>query len=224
MAALSSNKPSPYVVVAGVDFSPFSQEAVREALRHAVSQPDGELHLVHVLREGEGGVTRSVRIKGQERLLEELPKHLRSFAFEAVRSLGGQVPSSRLGVHVRIGSPAVAIVQLCVDLGANLVVVGTHGGGKLENIVLGSVAQDLVRLARCPLLIARATDYDSLPASERALPPCAACIDARQASAGADWWCAVHGRAHVATHVYSSAHSVNWGSHDAEASVTGIDM
>lgn len=53
------------------------------------------------------------------------------------------------------GSPAAAITQLGADLGATLLVVGTHGRTGLAHGLLGSVAERILRRATVPVLVAR---------------------------------------------------------------------
>jgi len=61
----------------------------------------------------------------------------------------GPVP---VEVHVRDGLPAEEIVELAEDQGVDLIVVGTHGRRGLERLLMGSVAEQIVRKAPCPVL------------------------------------------------------------------------
>lgn len=56
---------------------------------------------------------------------------------------------------IRVGDPASEIVQYADEEGCDLVVVGTHGRGGIPRLVLGSVAERVVRLAQVPVLVAR---------------------------------------------------------------------
>ncbi len=53
---------------------------------------------------------------------------------------------------LRTGTPAEEIGQAATDEGADLIVVGTHGRTGLERLVIGSVAERVVRIAPCPVL------------------------------------------------------------------------
>jgi universal stress protein E len=53
------------------------------------------------------------------------------------------------------GSPAAVIAQHAADIGAELLVVGTHGRTGLSRLALGSVAERLVRLVPCSVLAVR---------------------------------------------------------------------
>src|SRR4051812_43398594 len=57
--------------------------------------------------------------------------------------------------EVRIGAPPTEIVAAAKDLRADLVCVGTHGRGGLARVILGSVAEMVVRQAPCPVLTVR---------------------------------------------------------------------
>jgi nucleotide-binding universal stress UspA family protein len=56
------------------------------------------------------------------------------------------------------GDPATAIVERATQGGYDLLVLGTHGRSGLAHAVLGSVAEKVVRRARCPVLTVRAPD------------------------------------------------------------------
>jgi nucleotide-binding universal stress UspA family protein len=52
-------------------------------------------------------------------------------------------------------SPASAIIDYAWESGADLIVMGTHGRGAFAQLLMGSVAEKVVRLARCPVLTVR---------------------------------------------------------------------
>ena len=54
------------------------------------------------------------------------------------------------------GIPQDAIVQEAHDWGADLIVLGTHGVGGFQHLVLGSVTEKVLRKASCPVLTVRA--------------------------------------------------------------------
>jgi nucleotide-binding universal stress UspA family protein len=53
---------------------------------------------------------------------------------------------------VQIGVPYQAIVETADRLGAELIVMGTHGRSGVSRFLAGSVAERVVRMARCPVL------------------------------------------------------------------------
>jgi nucleotide-binding universal stress UspA family protein len=58
-------------------------------------------------------------------------------------------------VEVAAGHPADTIVRLARERAADLIVMGTHGRTGLQHVLLGSVAEKVVRLAPCPVLTVR---------------------------------------------------------------------
>ena len=56
---------------------------------------------------------------------------------------------------VMFGIPARTIVEHARENGIDLIVMGTHGRGGIEHILMGSVAERVVRSAACPVLTVR---------------------------------------------------------------------
>jgi nucleotide-binding universal stress UspA family protein len=57
-------------------------------------------------------------------------------------------------------SPAYAIVDYAREHNIELIVMGTHGRGALAHLVMGSVAERVVRLASCPVLTVRHPEHE----------------------------------------------------------------
>ncbi len=77
---------------------------------------------------------------------EEALKALKEFAQSSV--------SSGLDVHtvVRCGAPAEEIIRYAQQEGADLIVIATHGRTGLRHMMMGSVAEKIVRLSSIPVL------------------------------------------------------------------------
>jgi nucleotide-binding universal stress UspA family protein len=58
-----------------------------------------------------------------------------------------------VSTHILIGRPDVEIVRFADERHADLIVMGTHGYGGVKRLLLGSVADHVVRQARCPVLV-----------------------------------------------------------------------
>ena len=185
----------PYLVVLGIDYSKESELALAEALAIAAAKRLGEVHAVHVV-DTPLGATSTPSDQPMVRLAAYLELGLSEFR---ERSGGaGQLPARVVG-HVRFEAPATEIAQLAADLEADLVVVGTHGRRGLARAVMGSVAETVVRLAPCPVLVARPKFIAPVP---RIQPPCPECVKARQESGGAAFWCEQHSERHGQRHTY----------------------
>ena len=63
-------------------------------------------------------------------------------------------------VTTRHGAPAVAIVEYATANHIDLIVVGTHGRGALGHLLMGSVAERVVRMAPCPVLAVRNPEHE----------------------------------------------------------------
>ena len=59
------------------------------------------------------------------------------------------------------GAPFQMIIDTARDKGVDLIVMGTHGRTGLTHILMGSVAERVVRLAPCPVLVTRGTTEEA---------------------------------------------------------------
>lgn len=91
----------------------------------------------------------------QEALHQNAEERLKEIAAEKVPK---EVPCQ---TRVSYGDPAQEIVRIAQEARADLIVIATHGLTGWRHLVFGSVAEKVVRLARCPVLTIRhGTDTD----------------------------------------------------------------
>lgn len=64
----------------------------------------------------------------------------------------GTVSALDVEVLVQDGRPSTRILEAAAALPADVIVIGTHGAGGFEHLVLGSVTEKVLRQARCPVL------------------------------------------------------------------------
>lgn len=62
-------------------------------------------------------------------------------------------PGVNVETRVLEGNPALEITKFAKDNGVDLIVVGTLGKSGIDRILLGSVAEKVVRIAPCPVLV-----------------------------------------------------------------------
>ena len=64
-------------------------------------------------------------------------------------------------------SPGPEIVRVAEENGCDLIVMGTHGRTGVKHLVLGSIAEKVVRLAECPVLTVSVKAYEHLKAATK---------------------------------------------------------
>jgi universal stress protein A len=140
-------------ILAPTDFSAHSEKAVRYACGLA-ERVGAELHLLHILSE--------ILPAGPDPLLMPVmpPEYYQENEQRASETLDRLLNpawgSPRSVVRaVRWGSPVEAIVAYAEDQKIDLIVIATHGRTGLSHVLLGSVAERIVREAPCPVLTIR---------------------------------------------------------------------
>ena len=183
-----------FVILTALQFDDTGDRALREAARIALKSENAELHIVHAAapslatdRSGE-----STSLSAQ---LSRAPSKLREFVDRSCAGTTLQVVA-----HVHVGLPHEVILQVASELRADMIVLGTHQRTGIGKLVLGSVAERVMREAYCPVLVATPKSY---PPSEVVEPPCPDCVTARTASGDARAWCERHSRDRLRPHVYS---------------------
>jgi nucleotide-binding universal stress UspA family protein len=176
--------PERFVVLAALD-GVLSDRVALVAARFAADIAGGELHLVHVIGTPPAGGTNTTAALAEGRArLEEA---------------GASAGRGRSVGHVATGSPPREILQVAAQLQADLILVGTHARTGVARLLLGSVAEEVVRRASCPVLVVREKDYHAGLAPEIE-PPCADCLAAQVASNGEKMWCVRHSQHHPHGH------------------------
>lgn len=197
----------PYVIIVGVDFSDIGDLAVQRAFELAAQQAHAEVHLVHVARSFgptmQIDLPQEVKTLSAEEASDELVRYTERKVeeFAAKHAADGCGGFARAVTHLRLESPAAEIAQLASDLEADIAIVGTHGRRGFSRVLLGSVAEAVVRLAPCPVLVVRAVRVTAtdVPTIE---PPCPRCVETRRETAGQELWCAQHRQRHGRRHTY----------------------
>ena len=138
------------------DFSDYSAAATKYACELAI-RFHAELHLLHAL-EIESTSTPNF-VMGLA-----LPSytHESQVAVEKAmtRVLDSQWPAERRVVRAIVeGSPKVEIIQYARQHGIDLIVLATHGRTGLPHVLMGSVAEAVVRTAPCPVLTVRSEGH-----------------------------------------------------------------
>jgi nucleotide-binding universal stress UspA family protein len=118
-----------------------NSRAAFETAARLARESHGTLYLVHVVRLPPSIVSESV-------LLDD-----RGRAHIALERLAAQLPASQSRVIiVRFGNPAREIAALAHRVGADLIVMGTHGRSMMARLFQGSIAEKVIGNAPCPVL------------------------------------------------------------------------
>jgi len=140
-------------IIAALDFSN-STDGVLEMAAGLAKAHGAALHLLHVL-EPEPTYTAygftPDEFPAIHAFQQEARKRAESKLVELVDKVKGEVPGAES--HLADGSPLQGILDLVKTLGADLVVLGAHGHGLVVSLLLGSVAEGMVRKATVPTLI-----------------------------------------------------------------------
>lgn len=151
---------NPQVVVA-YDFSPTAHAVLDRAVALVSRAPFHVLHFITVL-DAHGGIA---ALPHHGKVDIDYADKVRDLMMVAIAdAFGGSALEGKLHVfaHVRIGKPGDEILGLAQEIGADLILIGTHGHTGLTRLVMGSVAERVVREAGCPVLVARPKTYPDI--------------------------------------------------------------
>lgn len=130
------------------DFSENSAHALKFAC-HFAKQFDAELHILHVINNA------AILSPGIDGVIP--PDYYQKLTLHAGNELE-KLPGGRLkfkGTVVRStqeGIPFVEIVRYAKDNKIDMIIMGTHGRTGLMHLLIGSVAENVVRRSPCPVL------------------------------------------------------------------------
>ncbi|NPA62554.1 MAG: universal stress protein [Methanococci archaeon] len=137
-------------IVVPTDGSDVSLEAAKHAIAIA-KEFDSELYAIYVV-----DVSPFVGLpaEGSWELISELLKEEGKEALKKVKKLAEE---EGLTIHTEMleGVPATEIVEFAEKKKADLIVMGTTGKTGLERILLGSVAERVIKNAHCPVLVVK---------------------------------------------------------------------
>jgi nucleotide-binding universal stress UspA family protein len=138
-------------ILVPLDFSAASDPAL-EAARLLAARFEASLHLLHVLPE--------IHVDGgSEAFTAEAPEvrtlRLMNARDRLTHRITADLRPSRVTTEVIFGAPAETIAAYAADNHFDLIVMGTHGRTGMAHLFLGSVAERVVRTARCPVMTTR---------------------------------------------------------------------
>jgi universal stress protein A len=151
-------------ILVPMDFSDTAKKALQYAVPFAGAF-DAELVVVHVIQPlsvpPDVGYT-PPELTGSE-------QELRKSAQDALSKLCAKQLGARgrFQVQVRTGVPWHEVVTAAQETAADLIILATHGRTGLKHVLLGSVAESVVRYAPCPVLVVRERERDFITAPSK---------------------------------------------------------
>lgn len=169
-----SVQPAPYRVLAACDFTPLGSRVVIEAMRLCTAHPGAELHIVSVAADHARGLLlpgQAAQVMSNVEAQEFARQHV-ALLIDDYLAQGNRISLEHVAVYVVGGNPSERIVGLASGLDVDLIVLGTHSRHGLERVLLGSVAQEVLRRAPCGVFVIRPRDFldgEKLPEIQPAL-------------------------------------------------------
>ena len=156
-------------ILVATDFGEASDGALRYG-RELAERFGATLHVLHV---AENVAIATLGAETFAAVAPQLQEEIEANAHKALAEL--LIDSDHSGpvtrpVVMTASSPAFAIVDYARDHDINLIVLGTHGRGALEHLLMGSVAERVVRLAGCPVLTVRQREREFIRADALVAP------------------------------------------------------
>ena len=128
-----------------------SEQAERALAFAAAEWPDAAFTLLYVIDPAEAGYSPAAGVpSGAEEWYEG-----RKADAEAALADGAELAGREVETDTTVGRPADSVVEYADDHEFDLVVVGSHGRQGLSRIVLGSVAEEVVRGSPVPVTVVR---------------------------------------------------------------------
>lgn len=131
-------------VLVPIDFSEWSYEAIAPAKEFV--EAETSLTLIHVLtplHPADPAAMWNTLDDGQRK------QKVKAFLKEKLAEMGYK----EVQIEVKLGDPSTEIVDFAKDIAADLIVLPSHGHKGISRFLLGSVAERVVRLSPCPVLV-----------------------------------------------------------------------
>jgi len=145
-------------VLVPTDFSDASESALRygKAMARAFG---ASLHVVHVMEDLLAHAwAAEVYVASMPQLRDEIEKESRQRLGTLLTD--GELKELRAETALLAGNPFLEIVRYAKAHNIDLIVMGTHGRGPIAHMLLGSVAEKVVRKSPCPVLTVREAQHE----------------------------------------------------------------
>ncbi len=143
-------------ILVATDFSEFSKAAFDICLGTSRCMKT-ELYILHTIEKFPHDYRHLLSSNIHDDMKQKLEK-------EAVDKIMAMIPDELLNSEgivpiVRFGKPFLEIINVAKEKNVDLLAIGTHGRGGMDRLILGSVAERIVRKADCPVMVIRSRKY-----------------------------------------------------------------
>ncbi len=144
-------------VLVPTDFSDSARQALRYGLSFA-KEYGAELVLLHVVENLTVGYASDLFPVPMAEVFQEIS----GYAKTELAKLGEEARGHGISVReeVRQGKPSAEIIRLATENEIDVIVLGTHGKGMLDQALFGSTTERVVRRAPCPVLSVRMPEHE----------------------------------------------------------------
>ncbi len=140
----------PKNILVPTDFSENAEQALEYAVALA-SKLDARIHLLNALVLL--SISPEIAVAMSTRRIDELMTDSQKALDRLVAARSGK---AAFGPTLqKSGDPRMVIEETAAEIGADLIVMGTHGRRGVSRLLLGSVAESVARTAPCPVLLVR---------------------------------------------------------------------
>lgn len=146
---------APTRILVPIDMSVFSVTALQYA-QDIAEHFGAEIVVLHIAEEDD--IAARIPKKEREKLpQEELDQRLKSIVAHML--LDHNVVTQSMRIEIRHGSPPEEIVNCVPGLHVDLIIMCTHGRSGVSHLLMGSVAEKVVRNATCPVLTLKPDEF-----------------------------------------------------------------
>lgn len=150
-----------FSIVAAYNLSPDGKLALERAIELALRTPGAVLHVVHAI-DPHAGSPLVPRTGHPDYVYADAVQSALGELVVKMLAEGRAEHEVHVAIHARIGKPAREVLDLAREVGADVVVIGSHDHSKLERALLGSTSGTVSRDAGCTVLLVRAKTYPAV--------------------------------------------------------------
>lgn len=155
-----SDQATPEPILVPVDFSPHSTAALLKGSEIAacMKQPMTILHVVHDPENMPGYYSQNEDENTLVRIEDLAREMFETYMQETIKSHPDLTSIAEAETQLVVGLPVTRILQVAEKTNASMIVMGSQGRTGLKHMMLGSKAEQVVRLSPIPVTIVKATD------------------------------------------------------------------